>query len=120
MANAASGEEFSDWVVIREEAQDWVQELSMMLTEKGIESSIMLAPGCKSGTCGCKFQLLVAKDDVKNAVASIDEYYIILHPEIKESEEWAAEDKCPACGFDAGAEAKECPDCGLLLIIGEA
>ncbi len=113
-------ESHDEWVVIKEEVQEWIQKLSQMLSEKDISSRITLAPGCSAGTCGCSFILLVAKKDVQVALASIDEYYMILHPEIKESQEWIDQGRCPACSHHVGKDAKECPDCGLRLIIEEA
>lgn len=109
-----------EWIAIKEETQEWTQKLSHMLSEKGISSRITLAPGCGAGSCGCTFHLLVAKKDVQAALAGIDEYYMILHPEIKESQDWMDQGRCPACGHHAGTDAKECHDCGLLLIIEEA
>ncbi len=110
-------EAYDEWVAIKEETQEWSKELADMLSENGIPSRLMLAPGCSAGTCGCKFHLLVAKENVQEALANIDEYYMTVHPELRESQEWADQDRCPACGHHVGKDAKECPDCGLLLII---
>ncbi len=119
MKNPAPEENHDEWIAIKEEGQEWTRKLASMLSEKGIPSRITLAPGCSTGTCGCRFILLVAKNDVEAALDSIDEYYMELHPEIRESNEWAAEDRCPACGHHVGKDARECSDCGLLLIIEE-
>ncbi len=110
-------EAHDEWVAIKEETQEWIKELADMLSEKGIPSGITLVPGCSAGTCGCKFHLMVAKENVQEALANIDEYYMITHPELRESREWADQDRCPACGHHVGKDAKECSDCGLLLII---
>ncbi|ODS34336.1 MAG: hypothetical protein SCARUB_00467 [Candidatus Scalindua rubra] len=120
MKTPISEEAHEEWVVIKEDMQEWIEELSHMLSEKGISSRIALAPGCSAGTCGCRFILLVIKKDVQAALVSIDEYYMILHPEIKESQEWVAQGRCPACGHHVGTDARVCPDCGLRLIIEEA
>ncbi len=106
-----------EWVAVKEGDQDWIKELADMLTGNGIVSGITIAPGCSAGTCGCRFILLVAEKDVEAASDHIDEHYVTMHPEHRESEEWADQDRCPACGHDVGKDAKECPDCGLLLII---
>ena len=106
-----------EWVAVKEGDQDWIKELADMLTENDIPSSITLVPGCSAGTCGCKFILLVAKKNVQAAHDSIEEYYMTVHPELRESKEWADQDRCPACGHHVGKDAKECSDCGLLLII---
>ena len=113
-------EAYSEWAAVKEGDQDWIKELADMLTENGIASGMTLAPGCSAGTCGCRFILLVAEKDVQEALANIDEYYMAVHPELRESKEWADQDRCPACGHHVGKDAKECPDCGLLLIIDEA
>jgi len=113
-------EAYDEWVAIKEETQEWIKELADMLSENGIPSRLKLAPGCSAGTCGCKFHLLVAKVDVQAALDRIDEYYMEVHPELRESQEWAEQDRCPACGHHVGKDAKECSDCGLLLIIDEA
>ena len=110
-------EDHAEWVAVKEGDQDWMKELADMLTENGIPAGMTLAPGCSAGTCGCKFIVLVAEKDVRVAHGYIEEYYMTVHPELRESQEWADQDKCPACGHDVGKDAKECPDCGLLLII---
>ncbi len=117
MKTPNSEENIVEWVAIKEDTQDWTKELADMLTEKGIPSLLTLAPGCSAGTCGCKFHLMVAKENVQDALKNVDEYYIITHPELQESKELEDQDRCPACGYDVGKDAKECSDCGLLLII---
>ena len=63
----------------------------------------------------------VSSFDSKNRCAHrddcIEEYHTQKHPEIKTSQEWESEGKCPACGYCVSPDTKECPDCGLLLII---
>ena len=110
-------ESYAEWVAVKEGDQDWMKELADMLTENGIPTGMTLAPGCSAGTCGCRFIVLVAEKDVQTAHDYIEEYYMTVHPELRESQEWADQDKCPACGHDVGKDARECPDCGLLLII---
>jgi len=112
-----SEENLEEWVAIKEDTQDWTKELADMLTEMGVPTLLKLAPGCSAGTCGCKFQIMVARENVQDALAHIDEHYMITHPELRVSKEWADQDRCPACGHHVGKDAKECPDCGLLLII---
>lgn len=108
-----------EWVLVKDDTTDWIQELADMLTENNIPLRVTLAPGCSAGQCGCRHLLHVAKEDAQTALVCIEEYYMTLHPEIRESQEWADQGRCPACGHHAGADAKECPDCGLLLIIEE-
>ncbi|MCP5003354.1 MAG: hypothetical protein GY941_05290 [Planctomycetes bacterium] len=117
MKTPESEENSEEWVVIREDTQDWTTELADMLTEKEIPTLLTLAPGCSAGSCGCKFHLMVTRENVQEALENIDEYYLITHPELRVSKEWEDQDRCPACGHHVGKNAKECPDCGLLLIV---
>ncbi|MBM4053492.1 MAG: hypothetical protein FJ264_02225 [Planctomycetes bacterium] len=107
----------NEWIAIREDEKGGIKELSQLLSEAGIESKATLVPGCNTGKCGCRYLLLVQKDDAQKAHACIEEFHVEKYPEIKASQEWEAEGKCPACGYCVGENAKECPDCGLLLII---
>ncbi|MEK6635076.1 MAG: hypothetical protein AABY38_01855, partial [Planctomycetota bacterium] len=100
-----------------EEEKEGIRELSDLLSRNGISSKIALAPGCSTGKCGCRYLLLTTKTDARTAHDCIEEYHIQKHPEIKTSREWETEGKCPACGYCVSPDTKECPDCGLLLII---
>ncbi|MGR3318120.1 MAG: hypothetical protein ACUZ8O_06530 [Candidatus Anammoxibacter sp.] len=116
MSEPISGEAHDGWVVIKEGSKEWIRELSNMLSEKSFPSRIDVANRCDVGSCGCKFVLLVEEKDAEVALAGIEEYYVLQHPEFKQSQDWVEQNKCPACGFDVGADAKECSDCGLTLI----
>ncbi|GJQ60199.1 MAG: hypothetical protein D8M57_03275 [Candidatus Scalindua sp. AMX11] len=105
-----------EWVIIKDDLQEWIKELSSMLQEKGIPSRIALTPGCSAGKCGSTYLLLVTKENARIALENIEEYYMVLHPEIRESQEWVAQGRCPACGHHVGVDARECSDCGLMLI----
>lgn len=111
-----SGENQDEWVVLKEDRKEVIQELTPLLFELGIPSKMILSPGCKAGACSAKCVLLVMKKNARAAHTSIEEYYMKKYPEIKVSQEWEAEGKCPACGYHIGANAKECPDCGLVLL----
>lgn len=106
-----------EWVTIREEGIEGIRELSDLLSRNGIFCKIVLAPGCSTGKCGCRYLLLAAKRDVSAAHDCIEELHIQKYPEIKTSQEWELQGRCPACGYCVGPDIKECPDCGLLLII---
>lgn len=120
METKISGDDNNEWVVIKEDLQEWIKELSHMLQEKGIPSRIALSPGCSAGKCSSTYLLQVTKENIQIALGNIEEYYMILHPEIRESQKWVAQGRCPACGHYVGTDARECSDCGLILIIEEA
>lgn len=106
--------EASDMSPIREGAGPWLKELREVLKDKGIYSCISLSPGCKPGACGSSSLLFVANSDLAKADVVLNEHYIKTHPEALESIN-VDDDSCPACGHPAGADARECPDCGLAL-----
>ncbi|MBE7443889.1 MAG: hypothetical protein HS132_00905 [Planctomycetia bacterium] len=105
-----------EWVAIREEGKEGIRELSDLLSRNGISSKIALAPGCSTGKCGCRYLLLAAKKDAHAAHNCIEEFHTHKYPEIRTSEEWESQGRCPACGYCVSPDTKECPDCGLLLI----
>ena len=72
-----------EWAAIKEDSQGLIRELAQMLSENGFNASITVAQGCKAGTCGCKFLLLVPTGDTQDAIKCLDEYYMMLHPEMK-------------------------------------
>lgn len=104
-------------VTIREEGKEGIRELSDLLSRNGIFCKIVLAPGCSTGKCGCRYLLLIPKKDVPAAHECIEEFYTQKYPEIKTSQEWESQGRCPACGYCVGPDTRECPDCGLLFII---
>lgn len=106
-----------EWVAIREDEKESIRELSDLLSSKGIFCKIALAPGCSTGKCGCRYLLLAIKEDVHAAHNYIEEFHTQKYPEIKTSQEWESEGKCPACGYCVSPGTKECPDCGLVLIM---
>ncbi|MBF8276191.1 MAG: hypothetical protein HW390_1264 [Candidatus Brocadiaceae bacterium] len=106
-----------EWVPIREGGKEIVMELSRLLASNSFSAKIGLAPGCSTGKCGGKYLLLTTKSEAHAAHDFIEEYYTQKHPEIKTSQEWALQGKCPACGYAVSPDAKECPDCGLSLMV---
>jgi len=106
-----------DAIAIKNDKKNWILELHHVLIDKGYSSRVTVSPSCTPGKCGESFLLVVPKEDAESAAKCIDEYAKEMHPELKESEELTAQGKCPACGFDVGFDAKECSDCGLLLVI---
>ncbi len=110
-------EDIKNAVAIKEGEKSWILELHDVLLNKGFSCTVTLSQNSSPGQCGESFLLIVQEEAAESAINCIADYIHKVHPEIKESEELAAQGKCPACGSDAGADATECPDCGLLLMI---
>lgn len=105
-----------EWVTIVEEGKEGTSELADLLSRNGISSKIALAPGCSTEKCGCRYLLLTTKSDERAAHDYIGEFHTQKYPEIKTSQEWESQERCPACGYCVSPGTKECPDCGLFLI----
>ncbi|MEE8423337.1 MAG: hypothetical protein V3S49_02230 [Thermodesulfobacteriota bacterium] len=110
-------EDIKNAVAIKEGGKRWILELRDLLINKGFPCTITISQSCPPGQCDESFLLVVPKEAAESAANCMAEYIHKVHPEIKESEELAAQGRCPACGSDAGVAATECPDCGLLLMI---
>jgi ferredoxin len=107
-----------DRVVVREGDLDWLSELRTVLIDAGIPSMIH-SDDCGKGCCGGTCRLIVSPGDLERAQERIEEYFMEVDPELRASNELIREGKCPACGSSVGAGARECPDCGLPLLIVE-
>ena len=105
--------------VVREGDLDWLSELRTVLIDAGIPSTVHCDPGCKKDCHGDQCRLVVSPEDLERAQASIEEYFMEINPELRASNELIREGKCPACGHPVGQNDRECPDCGLPLIIDE-
>ena len=103
--------------VIKEDKMDLIKELNKMLLASGVPSKMVTCDGCDSGKCGTTYQLVVNTNSIEQANGLIDEYFLKIHPEMRESVEWVKEGRCPACGHHLGIDTEKCPDCGLLLDI---
>lgn len=110
-------EEVQNGVAIKEGEKNLIFELHHVLIEKGYPCRVITSPGATPGKCEEKFLLIVPEEEAPSATQSLKDHSHEMYPELKESEELAAQGRCPACGFDVGADAKECPDCGLILLI---
>lgn len=106
-------------VVVREGDLNWLSELYAVLIDTGIPCTVRSDAGCKKSCCGDKCRLVVSSEDFERAQERIEEYFTEMHPEIRASRELAREGRCPACGSPVGPGDRECPDCGLLLVISE-
>ena len=100
--------------VIREGETCMLKEMRTLLLKNGIPNILSLSPGCKPGGCSTTSLLFVSERDGEKAEKILHEHYLRTHPEAA-AELLGPEDACPACGFQAGAAAEECPDCGLVL-----
>ena len=106
--------------VVREGDLKWLGELYDVLINAGIPCTVISDAGCNKGCCGAKCRLIVSSEDLERAQERVTEYYMEIHPELRASHELASQGKCPACGSPVGADAAECSDCGLtLMLIGE-
>jgi zinc-ribbon domain len=106
-------------VMVREGDLDWMDELYAVLIDAGIPCTVRSNAGCTKGCCGDKCRLVVAPEDFERAQERIEKYFVEMHPEIRASNELVSEGKCPACGSPVAPGDRECPDCGLMLVIIE-
>jgi len=106
-----------DMVSIREGSREWIEELRAELEAEGFSCRISLAPGCKAGTCGEVYHLLVSSSAGEAAGQAVEAYLLRVHPELEEAQKRAAEGKCPACGHPVDVASRTCPDCGLVLFL---
>lgn len=104
--------------VVREGDLSWMSELYAVLIDSGIPCSVRSDSNCKK-SCHGKCCLVVSREDFEKAQERIEEYFMEMHPEIRTSRKLVSEGKCPACGSPVSAEDRECPDCGLSLVIIE-
>lgn len=106
-------------VVVREGDLNWMSELKTVLLDSGIPCMLHSDAGCRKGCCGDTWRLKVSPEDLERAQESIEEYLMELDPEFRTSKELIGQGKCPACGSPVGTDARDCPDCGLPLLIVE-
>jgi hypothetical protein len=94
-----------------------LEPLRRALTAEGIEVLLACPPGEPS--CGTKFQLAVAREDLDRAIAVLDQHRLSGMDEVERraaarvADFDAAETTCPACEAVFSTAAKRCPDCGL-------
>jgi len=112
-------ESVEDTAAVREGDLNWLYELRAVLIDAGIPSTVHSDTGCKKGCCGDKCRLVVSPDDLERAQERIEEYLMEVNPELRVSRELLRQGRCPACGSPVGTGERECPDCGLPLLIVE-
>jgi hypothetical protein len=113
-----AGKAVEDRAVVTEGDLDWLRELRVVLIDSGIPCTIH-SEDCGAGCCGGTCRLVVSPDDLQRAKERVEEYFMEVDPELRTSNEMIREGKCPACGSPVADGARECPDCGLLLIVEE-
>lgn len=106
-------------VVVREGDLGWLSELRAVLIEAGVPCMIHSGADCRKGCSKDACQLVVSPDDLERARERIEEYFMEIDPEIRASNELIKAGRCPACGSPVGSVVRECPDCGLPLLIVE-
>ncbi len=98
---------------------NWMSELRTVLLDAGIPCSLY-SDSCRKGCCGDTVQLKVSPEDLERSQQTIEEYLMELDPDLRMVKEMLGKGECPACGSSIGHDARECPDCGLpLIIVGE-
>ena len=90
-------------------------ELSRMLDGLEIPSEIVKPEGAGQGCGSGTLMLIVSAPLAEAAKQAIDEYWLKVHPELKDAHEREASDQCPACGAQVSATEAACSDCGLNL-----
>jgi hypothetical protein len=103
-------------VLVREADLRWAVGLGRAFAEAGIPHR--LDPASRTDA-GLRWAVWVGAPDAPQAAAVDAEYARRELPEMNEapSELGAApsDDRCPACGEALAADARECPECGLVF-----
>ena len=109
--------EQDDGVCLREGKIDNLTELSRLLTEKHIRSSVRLQhANPESGLA--RYGIYVLQDDLEAATEIDRVYWLRGAPEHASSYRYSEQElkgTCPACEAALPEGAAKCPDCGLVI-----
>lgn len=114
---------------VRAASVGWARGLSLQLSQAGIPHRLeaVSEEGQEENVRGEPDALLpygvwVLEADLL-AAREVDENFLRSQipdlPEDLGAAEMTGDDACPACGTAVAPEVQECPDCGLVLIIGD-
>lgn len=107
-----------EWVKLMEGELNWMAELKAVLLDARIPC-ILSSDSDYRKSCGNTVKLMVSPDNFERSSHAIEEYLMELEPDLRIAKEMFGKGKCPACGASIGNIIRECPDCGLPLIIIE-
>lgn len=110
-------ETFEDPVAVREGDPKWMKELCDVLIDAGVPCVVHADKDCGRGCSGHGYRLVVSAKNAERAVEIIEDHCALVHPELRESRDLMSQGKCPACASPVSADARECADCGLILVI---
>ena len=118
----------SELTCVRASAVGWAQGLSLRLSEAGIAHRIEAVPdeGGSESVRGEPDALLPygvwVREEELAAAREVDEDFLRSQipdlPEDLSAQEAVGDDQCPACGMAVSSDTEECPDCGLVLVVG--
>ena len=114
---------------IRAASVSWAQALSQQLSKAGISHRIEAVPDEAEGEgvrgepdAVLPYGVWVLEADLP-AAREVDENFLRSQipdlPEDLSAHEPVGDEQCPACGTAVSQNARECADCGLVLVIGE-
>ena len=114
----------AELVCIRASSVSWARALSELLADEGISHRIEAASeeGAEVSSrpgATLPYGVYVRAEDLEAARAVDAAFMQSQIPDLPEGHEFAAQaaEGCPACGEPAPADAAECPECGLALIV---
>jgi ribosomal protein L40E len=102
-------------VCIEAGGYDRVSDMARSLKGAGFECGVLKTGGKSSCATGGEYGLFVDSAVASKAAMAIEDLWLKLHPEMKQTESRLLDGLCPACGARLQGAPSECPDCGLNL-----